>query len=106
MRIRIGIFLFLIVCACGFYSFSGGGYPGISSIAIPLFEDRSAEFQIREKLTEALIDKFLRDNTLRLVEPALAVVDCADVIKRFVLVGMFIAVALKKFKSLVRPAFV
>lgn len=68
MKIVVSACVIILVCSCGMYSFSGGGYPGINSVSIPMFEDRSAEFQIREKLTEAVIDKFLRDNTLKLVD--------------------------------------
>ena len=58
------IFLF----SCGFYSFSGSSIPGhIKTIAIPLFEDQTSEFQIKEKLTDAVIDEITRDNSLKIV---------------------------------------
>ncbi|MDQ7053571.1 MAG: hypothetical protein Q9P14_11980 [candidate division KSB1 bacterium] len=45
---------------CGVYSFSGSAYPHIKSIAIPLLEDRTAEFGVRENLTNALVEAFTR----------------------------------------------
>ena len=53
---------------CGVYSFSGSAYPHIKSIAIPLFEDRTAEFGVRENLTNALVEAFTRDNTLKIAD--------------------------------------
>ncbi|MGQ9561030.1 MAG: LptE family protein [Candidatus Oleimicrobiaceae bacterium] len=60
--------LAILVSSCGYYSFSPGSASHIKTIAIPLFEDRTAEFGIREQLTEALVQEFTRDNTLRIVE--------------------------------------
>jgi hypothetical protein len=57
-----------LVASCGFYSFSPGSASHIKTIAIPLFEDRTAEFGIREQFTEALVQEFTRDNTLRIAE--------------------------------------
>ncbi len=54
--------------SCGVYSFSGSAYPHIKSIAIPLFDDRTAEFGVRENLTNALVEAFTRDNTLRIAD--------------------------------------
>jgi len=53
-----------LAAGCGVYSFSGSLPRHIRTIAIPLFEDRTSEFGIREDLTDALIDQFTRDNTL------------------------------------------
>ena len=63
--------------ACGHYSFSGVRVPGVASIAIPVFEDQSGEFQIREQLTNRLVERFLTENTLPVVAP-----DDADSILR------------------------
>ena len=41
--------------------------PGINSIAIPVFDDVSSEFQIREKITSSVIEKFIIDNNLKVV---------------------------------------
>jgi len=54
--------------ACGHYSFSGSMASHIKSIAIPLFEDRTAEFGIKEELSDALIAEFTRDNTLKIAD--------------------------------------
>lgn len=52
---------------CGPYSFKGSSIPPhIKTIAVPLFEDRSSEFQIKEKLTDAVINEITRDNSLKI----------------------------------------
>ncbi len=53
--------------SCGPYSFSGNSLPPhIKTIAVPLFEDRTSEFGIKEKLTDAVIAEITRDNTLKI----------------------------------------
>jgi len=68
-RLRDVLFLlifavFAVLQGCGVYSFSGSLPRHIKTIAIPLFEDRTSEFGIREDLTDALITEFTNDNTL------------------------------------------
>jgi hypothetical protein len=67
-------FCFAAVCASvftGCYSFSGASVPQHwSTIAISLFDDESnfGQPSLREQLTNTLIQKIQRDNTLRLGE--------------------------------------
>lgn len=66
-------FLGLFAVSCGHYSFSGSTLPAyIKTVAIPLFENKTSEFGISEKLTDAVIDAFTQDNTLKIVDPSLA----------------------------------
>lgn len=52
---------------CGIYSFSGSAIPPhIKTVAVPLFEDRTTEFGIDQKLTDALIEAVTKDNTLKI----------------------------------------
>jgi len=60
----------LLINSCGFYSFSGSLAPHLKTISIPLFDDRTAEFGIKEQLTDALIDEFTQDNTLKIADRA------------------------------------
>ena len=53
---------------CGPYSFSSSGASNIRTVAIPIFQDQTAEFGIKEKLTNEVIDQFTRDNTLRVTD--------------------------------------
>jgi len=53
---------------CGPYSFrEGGGKGAYKSIAVPLFENRTSEYGIRELLTEGVIDGFIKDGALPVV---------------------------------------
>ncbi|NIR48387.1 LptE family protein [candidate division KSB1 bacterium] len=42
--------------------------PHIKTVAIPLFQDQTSEFGIKEELTDQVIDEFTRDNTLRITD--------------------------------------
>ena len=66
----LNIGMFVSLHSCGFYSFSGSLAPHLNTISIPLFQDRTAEFGIKEELTDALIDEFTQDNTLSIADPA------------------------------------
>lgn len=62
--VLISILITLISCS---YSFTGASVPPhIKTVAVPLFTDRSGtgEFDIGEKVTNSLIQKFIDDNTL------------------------------------------
>lgn len=54
--------------ACGPYSFSSTGATHIKSVAIPIFQDQTTEFGIKEKLTDEVIEEFTRDHTLRVTD--------------------------------------
>ena len=69
MRNYIMILSF-IFCNCGYYSFSGSSLPShLKTIAIPVFEDRTSEFGVRESITDGLIEEITRDNTLKISDP-------------------------------------
>ena len=58
--------------SCGPYSFSGAASTHIKTIAVPVFEDRTAEFGVRDRLSNTLIDEFTRDNTLKIADQRVA----------------------------------
>lgn len=66
------ILLFSLFIACGIYSFSGSTLGGIKTIAIPLFDNQTPEYGIRETLTEKIAERFVQDNTLKVVNEKLA----------------------------------
>ena len=61
------IYLFIFT-GCGYYSFSGSTLPHLKTVAIPIFEDETAEFGVKEELTNSLIDAFTRDATLKIAD--------------------------------------
>lgn len=58
--------------SCGHYSFTGAGLPGVKTIAIPLFENQTEEYGIREELTNKLVLAFVQDNTLKVTNERIA----------------------------------
>lgn len=65
------IFVFILgfLCpGCLKYSFKGALPSYLKTIMIPLFEDRSRWVGLQEKLTLEVVDAFVRDNTLKVVE--------------------------------------
>jgi outer membrane lipopolysaccharide assembly protein LptE/RlpB len=66
------IILALSSLGCGVYSFSGSMRSGMKSIAVPVFENKSVEYGIAEELTAGVVDRFVSDNTLKVVPRAKA----------------------------------
>ena len=64
----ITLAIFLIVQSCGIYSFKGSLPPHIKNIAIPEFEDRTAEFDLGATVTEQIRNGFINEKILDLVE--------------------------------------
>ncbi len=53
---------------CWYYSFKGTLPPHIKSIAIPSFEDNTAEFELSQIVTEQIKLGFIKEHILELVE--------------------------------------
>ncbi len=58
-----------LVFSCGPYSFNPGG-AGAKTIAVPLFENQTTQFGVREALTDSVSARFLRDNSLKIASAA------------------------------------
>ncbi len=58
----------MLLSTCGIYSFKGSLPPHIKSIAIPEFEDRTAEFDLGPRVTEQVRNGFIKEKILDLVE--------------------------------------
>jgi len=68
ISIFFGLSLLGALTGCGPYSFSGSTNTHIKTIAVPVFEDRTAEFGVKEKLSNAILEEFTRDNTLKIAD--------------------------------------
>lgn len=66
------VLLFVAAASCGYYSFSGSGLKGTGSVAVPLFENQTQEYGIRESLTQKVVDAYVQDNTLKVVNEKIA----------------------------------
>jgi hypothetical protein len=77
MRIVVACIFSLIMIAgfSGCYSFTGASVPThLKTIAIPLMDDQTGlgEASLREKMTRALTDLFIRDNSLEVTDKSTA----------------------------------
>ena len=57
---------------CNYYSVKGSLPAHLNTVAVPLFENNTAEFGIAEELTDALIVEFTRDASLQIASPEVA----------------------------------
>jgi len=80
LRRRIGPWTAAAFCTavfirCGVYSFSGATLPPhLKTVAVPLFDNRSPEYGVDQRITDAVIEAVTRDNTLKIADPSNA--DC------------------------------
>jgi len=56
------------LAGCGIYTFGGSVPSHLSSVAIPMLENQTAEFGLAETITEELIEQFTIDNSLKVKE--------------------------------------
>ncbi len=62
------LLLILLINGCGYYSFKGALPSHIKTVAIPLFENNTAYPNVRDDLTNFVVDAFIADNSLSLVD--------------------------------------
>ena len=75
IRMQVGSLCYLLMMfftGCRAYSFSGSANPNIKTVAVPVFDDRTAEFGIKEQLTNAIVQAFTAENTLRIADRRVA----------------------------------
>ncbi|MBN1465407.1 LptE family protein [candidate division KSB1 bacterium] len=66
------LFGMLFVFSCSYYSLKGSLPPHLNTVAVPLFDNRTPEFGITENLTDAVIDEFIRDGSLKIADRSAA----------------------------------
>lgn len=74
------LFSLLILSGCFSYSFKGSGLPGVETIHIEFFQDRTNEPELGVDLSNELINKFQSDNTLKVVNEEDAQVKLSGVV--------------------------
>ncbi|MEW5701119.1 MAG: LptE family protein [Candidatus Zixiibacteriota bacterium] len=57
---------------CAPYSFSGGRTALVASITVPIFENQTPEFGLAEDLTQGIINGFVEDNQVKVVDASAA----------------------------------
>src|SRR5215467_12572858 len=62
------VFLALVLPSCGLYSTSPGTLPGhIKTLAVPAFDNKTTQVGLDEEITQAVIQRFVDDNHLKIV---------------------------------------
>lgn len=58
----------LLLAGCSVYSFTPAGKPAFESVNVSQFESRTPEYQLADRLTDAVVDAFIRDNSIEVLE--------------------------------------
>ncbi len=66
------IVLLAAISGCGAYSFSMSGKAAFESLNVEQFENNTIEYQLSDRLTDAVIDAFINDNKVQIKEPSKA----------------------------------
>ncbi len=68
--IKIWVLLVVVIqmSNCWYYSFKGTLPPHLKNISIPVFQDKTAEFNIQQTVTDQIRLGFIKENILQLVE--------------------------------------
>ncbi|MCK5125923.1 MAG: hypothetical protein KAR42_06690 [candidate division Zixibacteria bacterium] len=66
--VPIVVFFSLIIAACGPYSFSASGKAAFKSLHIKPFDNKTIEYELTDKLFDALTTSFQLDNTVQILE--------------------------------------
>ena len=77
LSLTVLVSLLSALCGCAHYSTSATGGSGFKSVAIPLVDNKSLEPEIQQALTDSLIQAFVENGALRVVDE-----DRADVVLR------------------------
>jgi len=72
MKMIIHVMILTLAVSCGYYSFKGALPSHLKTIAVPLFNDRTTFPNVRENLTNKIIDSFIADNSLKIVDESQA----------------------------------
>ncbi len=86
----LGVVSFL-GAGCGVYTFNPAGKSEIQAIAVERFDNRTAEYDLADRMTDLVIDAFISDGTMKVVS-----IDNADA----VLVGVLTRYDRKPYKYL------
>jgi len=67
LYIGISLSLILLGASCP-YSFTNQLPSHLKTVSVPLFEDNTYEFGLKERLTNAVIDQFMQSNVLKVTD--------------------------------------
>lgn len=70
--LTFAIAVLMTASACSPYSFSGGRTALVQSVAVPIFENRTTEFGLAESITSGIINGFIEDNQIKVLDQNVA----------------------------------
>lgn len=62
------LIILILLSSCGYYSFKGSLPSHIKTVAVPLFENNTEYPNVREDLTNMIVDEFISDNSLSITD--------------------------------------
>lgn len=85
MKVALVICLALLVnvAGCGVYTLNPHGSSTFKTISIEPFENKTSEFAFTDRLTEIVIDAFIKEGTLKVVSTANADASLVGVLTRY-----------------------
>ena len=62
------LLIFILFTSCGYYSFKGALPSHIKTVSVPLFDNNTEYPNVREDLTNMIVDEFISDNSLTITD--------------------------------------
>ncbi len=73
----------VFLAGCGVYTFNPKGKSSIKTIAIERFENKTPEYGLADRMTDDVIDAFIKDGNLKVVSPENADAILSGVLTRY-----------------------
>lgn len=67
VRVVAAVMLSALVSGCGVYTLNPAGKSSIKTITVTQFENKTTEFGLTDRLTEFVIDAFIKEGSLKVV---------------------------------------
>ncbi len=68
----IAVLTLLLLIGCGPYSFSASGKAAFQSVHVTSFDNNTIEYELADRLFDAIIESFIQDNTVQILEASKA----------------------------------
>lgn len=83
MRLLVSFVLALLLTGCGVYTLNPAGKSSIKTITVAQFENKTTEFGLTDRLTEFVIDAFIKEGSLKVVPEGKGDANLVAVLNRY-----------------------
>lgn len=83
MRLLVSFVLALLLTGCGIYTLNPAGKSSIKTITVAQFENKTTEFGLTDRLTEFVIDAFIKEGSLKVVPEGKGDANLVAVLNRY-----------------------